>query len=61
MSQRKKKVQTIKAWGGFCDGKLHLDWDRDYNVSYWAVFPKKADGRKEFEDVRPVQILVEAK
>jgi len=59
-SQR-KKVQTIKAWGGFCDGELHSESEKGYDKRRYAVFKTRADARPAYMDVRPVKIIMEDK
>jgi len=60
MSQR-KKVQTIKAWGGFSDDKLYFTYPFQYDERRYAIFKTRREARMAFEDVRPVKILVEVK
>ena len=49
----KKKI----FWGGFCDGKLcstleHYG-DQDYVL---AIYPRKKDAKKHYQDVRKVVV-----
>jgi len=64
MSQR-KKVQTIKAWGGFSDDQLYVRKSLMARATYdeprYAVFLTKSAARRAYHDVRAVRILVEVK
>jgi len=61
VSQRKKKVQTIKAWGGFSDDELDHDYVYEYDHRRWSVFKTRREAKQAYQDVRPVKILVEVK
>jgi len=61
MSQRKKKVQVVKAWGGFSDGKLFGNYPPGYDERRWAIFRSPSEALMAFEDVRPVKITYEVK
>lgn len=50
--------QTTTYWAGFSSGKL--DWISDVNGNpVMAIFDKKRDAKKMFEDVRKVRIVLE--
>jgi len=52
-------MKIIKAWGGFCDGKLEYNHIRGYDERRWSVFKTKAEARRAYVDVRPVEIIVQ--
>jgi hypothetical protein len=57
------KTKTIKAWGGFSEGKLHkilIDsgwggFGQNENPSL-AVFLTRAEAKKQYQDVRRIEI-----
>jgi len=47
------------AWGGFVDGKLNkrlVSNDRGGLVSSFAVFYNRREARRQYEDVRRIEI-----
>ena len=60
MSEKKK---PIKMWGGFYSGKLHVrlvdsghgGWGRNFTHRP-AIFLRKTDALREYEDVRELEI-----
>ena len=55
----KRINKPIKAWAGFSDGKLHIVRTNDGAGPEWlalAIFKRKSDARKQYEDVRPIEI-----
>ena len=51
-----KRLKTIKAWGGFCNSRLYWGLPRGYDEPRYAVFRRKRDAKRSYEDVRPVTI-----
>lgn len=59
----KAQSKMIKMYGGFVDGKLHVrlvdsgfgGWGKNFSHQP-ALFLRKADAQKEYQDVRPVSI-----
>ncbi len=51
------KVKRVKAWGGFSGDKLHdtMEYYGDH-LALKAIYVRKVDARKCYEDVRPVFI-----
>lgn len=57
----KKKTKAVRAWAGFCDGKIDLDLTiggspphmSDDNI-YGAIYKRKKDA--PYDDVRRVEI-----
>lgn len=55
-----RKIKTVLAWGGFCDDELEFMYvDTGFGgskVKVPAIFKTKAKARREFKDVRRVEI-----
>ena len=58
--------KTIKAWGGFSGGRLYSDEvDTGFGgygngtTKMRAVFDKRADAKKQYRDVRRIEITYE--
>ncbi len=58
-----EKIRTVMAWGGFVGGKL--DWNANDTgfggfgvglVSMPALFKTRKEARREYQDVRRVEI-----
>jgi len=50
-----------KYWAGFCDDRLFITSEFDFcdegeNITIPAVYLRKKDANKRFQDVRPVEI-----
>jgi hypothetical protein len=62
-------MKVIKAWGGFTDGKLHVrtidtgfgGWGKDGFGKAHAIFKSRAAARKEYRDVRKIEIRIAVK
>ena len=56
------KKRVIKAWGGFSDWNLDktMEYYGDHHALY-AVYLRKEDAKKCYEDFRPVTILLPLK
>jgi len=52
------KIKPVKAWGGFCDGKLNVALSYHPGEVTFAVYETRREARKHYEDVRPVEIRV---
>lgn len=50
------KRKTVKAWGGFCDGQLHIWPGRSSFAGEIAVFSSRKFARLAYEDVRRIEI-----
>jgi len=59
MRRKKKREKTIKAWGGFSDGKLYCATIWVYDERRWSIFRTRAEAKRAFEDVRRMKIIVE--
>lgn len=46
--------KTVKAWGGFCDNRLHSDYS-ELGLRF-AIYPRKDTASEYYEDVRRVLI-----
>jgi hypothetical protein len=54
-------MKTMKVYGGFVSGKLHLvKVDDGFGLSNWrrmpALFKRREEARVQYEDVRPVEV-----
>lgn len=49
---RKKRAESLMAWGGFCDGKLNIYGSDDGA----AVFKSRRAARAQYCDVRRIEI-----
>ena len=53
----KKAKSKKKYWAGFCGGKIDIVQERYSTKSYvLAIYLRKIDAQKYYEDVRPVTI-----
>ncbi len=63
---KKLRPGSMRMWAGFSDGKLHVR-DIDTGFGGWqagmtnapAIFARRIDARREYEDVRPVVITIQ--
>ncbi len=57
-----QRRRTVKAWGGFCDGKLYVMEKRFrptepvYDEPRYAIFPTRGAARRAYQDVRRIEI-----
>ena len=54
----KKKLKKVKGWAGMVDGKVHDTLEYYGNRhKLFAVYIRKADAKKNYEEVIPVTIV----
>lgn len=51
--------KTIKAWAGFCEGKIDITQEIYSGRSMPAIYKKRYEAITYYEDVRPVAITYE--
>lgn len=62
MTKPRSAKRTVKAWGGFSDGKLYVmpksQRPRDfvYDEPRYAIFPSRVAARRAYQDVRRIEI-----
>lgn len=50
----KKKIKSVKAWAGVCDGKIHL-W-HNCDPKYYEIYTSKKVASEHYDHVIPVLI-----
>lgn len=50
-------MKKKKYWAGFCDGKLKTTMEHwGVKPPMMAIYPRRKDAKRRFEDVRPVEV-----
>ena len=52
-----KRQLPERFWGGFSDGKLYFTLDKFSELPIHAIYTRKKDAEKDFEDVRELVVF----